>query len=206
MTSDLLDTMRARLADAESDAQRLRDAISVMEGGSGIAATPRRRESTKEPVVAEPEPKKVVPLGKLISALKTEPGQSASRLAKDSGGNQPAILSLLKEAELSGSVRREGERRGTVWFVVNTDESKAVAKAAAEDEVAAKAAEIETRMKTPRRRAPLTRQKATSTSSKSVKDEQPAQAMASDQKVSEPNTELTTDKDASAETSAPPAS
>jgi hypothetical protein len=57
-------------------------------------------------------------------------------LAKATNGDSRQLLSLLKEQEDAGQVRRSGQRRGTRWHLI-TDE----------DRIAARAAELEDQRK-----------------------------------------------------------
>jgi predicted HTH transcriptional regulator len=111
--------MRQRLADAEQDAERLREAIGVLEA----AETPKpangrtRRQSTASKVADTPTT--VVLSGKLLKMIDEQDGRSATELAKETGGDQKAILALLKEAEQDGKLTRTGQRRGTRWHLTN---------------------------------------------------------------------------------------
>jgi hypothetical protein len=120
--------MKQRLADAESDAKRLREAIKVLQAEETPKPTNgrARRQSAKpevtpeaETVTPEAEPSKVVPLGKLLKMVEANPGTTTTGLAKMTEGDQSSILTLLKEAESDGKVTREGQRRATSWFVTN---------------------------------------------------------------------------------------
>lgn len=103
---DILTTLKQRLADAEGDAERLREAIRILEANG------------HEPAPPKPAPATVVPLGKLLKWVGDHPGTTTTTIAKQTGGDQAAVLALLKEAEQAGKVRREGERRATAWHLV----------------------------------------------------------------------------------------
>jgi len=74
----------------------------------------------------------VVPAGKLVTLLGTSEGMSTADLADQTGGDRQQLLTLLRELEAAGQVRRSGERRRTRWHVI-TDE----------DRIAARVAELE---------------------------------------------------------------
>lgn len=50
-------------------------------------------------------------------------GLSTSALAKDTGGKTSQALTLLKELEHDGKIRRSGRRRATRWHWI-TDEQR----------------------------------------------------------------------------------
>lgn len=155
MTS-ILTTMRERLAEAESDAERLRAAIQILEQAEPSPRVKRTRAAaTAAPAAAAPAtaaapapaaapaapaprkrkaaPKKaakaVVPLEKLLKVVGDKPGMTTTAIAKETGGDQSVLLELLKESEQKGEVRRQGQRRATSWYLV-TDEDRIAARAA----------------------------------------------------------------------------
>jgi hypothetical protein len=73
-----------------------------------------------------------VPAGKLQALLIGSGGMSTGDLVDQTGGDRQQVLTLLRELEAAGEVRRTGERRGTRWHAV-TDE----------DRIAARVAELE---------------------------------------------------------------
>jgi hypothetical protein len=112
--------MRQRLIGAEADAQRLRDAIRVLEAGDSpkpVNGHRTRENATAAKVAAEPT--EAVPLGKLIEMINEQDGRSATELSRETGGDQKAILALLKEAEADGKLVRTGQRRATRWHLTN---------------------------------------------------------------------------------------
>ena len=93
---------------------------------SGKAAPPRARRRSKP---AKPE---VVPAEKLEVLLRSHGDLSTGELAEQTGGDRQQILTLLRQLEEQGQVRRSGERRNTRWHAI-TDE----------DRIAARVAELE---------------------------------------------------------------
>jgi hypothetical protein len=65
----------------------------------------------------------VVPAGKLVSLLGTGNGMSTADLTAQTGGDRQQLLTLLRELEAAGQVRRSGERRSTRWHAI-TDEDR----------------------------------------------------------------------------------
>ncbi len=74
----------------------------------------------------------VVPAGKLVTLLGGGDGMTTAELAGQTGGDRQQLLTLLRELEAAGEVRRSGERRNTRWHAI-TDE----------DRIAARVAELE---------------------------------------------------------------
>lgn len=65
----------------------------------------------------------VVPAGRLEVLLSEDGGLTTSALAERSGGNRDQVLTLLRELEAEGRIRRTGQRRGTRWHAI-TDEDR----------------------------------------------------------------------------------
>lgn len=114
MPTDLKASLEAQLQAAESDIDRLRAAIAILDDEPKAA---KPKPSTRKPVAKSNAKKATVPLGKIVAAIKKQPGMTTSTLAKQLGSDQSQILDALKKQE-GKQVRREGERRGTRWFVV----------------------------------------------------------------------------------------
>jgi hypothetical protein len=112
-----------------------------------VPAPRRRKPAAKKPA------KSVVPLEKLLKVVGENPGLTTTAIARETGGEQSALLELLKESEQKGDVRRQGERRATSWYLI-TDEDRIAARAA---EIAAqsKAAGAKGSAKPARRKAPV---------------------------------------------------
>jgi hypothetical protein len=102
---------------------------------SRAAASPRR--AARGGRRAKPQRKtEIVPAGKLELLLADTGGLTTSALAEQSNGNRDQVLTLLRELESAGRIRRSGQRRSTRWHVI-TDE----------DRVAQRAAELAARRK-----------------------------------------------------------
>jgi hypothetical protein len=83
----------------------------------------------------------VVPAEKLQVLLGSSDGVTTTVLAEQASGDRDQVLTLLRELEAAGRVRRTGERRGTRWHLI-TDE----------DRIATRAAELESQSKRTRAR------------------------------------------------------
>lgn len=77
-----------------------------------------------------------VPAGRLERLLSENGGLTTSALAERTDGDRDQILTLLRELERAGRIRRTGERRSTRWHAI-TDE----------DRIRERAAELERRRK-----------------------------------------------------------
>jgi hypothetical protein len=123
-TIDLRSLLETRIKEAEADIEKLRAALNAIDEPHSAPAPRPSRAVTK--TAAKPQ-LKAIPLEKLLKVITEQPAITTTTLAKETGGHQSAILALLKEQEGS-QVRREGERRGTRWFVI-TDEDRVAARA-----------------------------------------------------------------------------
>jgi len=64
-----------------------------------------------------------VPAGRLELLLSENGGLTTSVLAERANGNRDQVLTLLRELEAAGRVRRTGQRRSTRWHAI-TDEDR----------------------------------------------------------------------------------
>ncbi len=85
------------------------------------AAKPRRR-APRRPRVAATR-REVVPAEKLEKLLSDTDGLTTSALAETANGDRDQVLTLLRELETAGRIRRTGQRRSTRWHVI-TDEDR----------------------------------------------------------------------------------
>jgi hypothetical protein len=96
MPIDLKASLEAQLQAAESDINRLRVAIAILDDEPKAA---KPKPSTRGPVAKSDVRKATVPLGKIVAAIKNQPGMTTTTLAKQLGGDQSHILDALKEQE-----------------------------------------------------------------------------------------------------------
>jgi GTP-sensing pleiotropic transcriptional regulator CodY len=66
---------------------------------------------------------KAIPADGLESLLSENGGLTTSALAERTGENRDHVLTLLRELETAGRIRRTGQRRGTRWHAI-TDEDR----------------------------------------------------------------------------------
>lgn len=123
-TIDLRTLLETRIKEAEADIQKLRAALNAINEPPSAPASRTRRAAIH--TASKPQPK-AIPFRKLMKVITEQPGITTTTLAKETSGDQRAILALLKEHEDS-QVRREGERRATRWFVI-TEENQVAARA-----------------------------------------------------------------------------
>jgi hypothetical protein len=110
---------------------------------NGSAPTPQSPKPARKRRAKFAKRAEVVPAGKLEVLLGASDGLRTTVLAEQASGDRDQVLTLLRELEKAGQVRRTGQRRGTRWHLI-TDE----------DRVAARAAELEAQSKrTPARKS-----------------------------------------------------
>jgi hypothetical protein len=71
----------------------------------------------------------VLSAGQIERLLSENGALTTSALAERANGNRDQILTLLRELEQAGRIRRTGQRRGTRWHAI-TDEERIEARAA----------------------------------------------------------------------------
>jgi hypothetical protein len=124
--ANIVTNIDRRLADLHAEGAHLERARSALVNGSQPAPAPKPRSTASKPVEAKYQ---VVPAGKLTALLARTGGLRTAELAKATNGNPAQVLTLLKEQELAGEVRRTGTRAATRWQVI-TDEDRIAARAA----------------------------------------------------------------------------
>jgi hypothetical protein len=106
---------------------------------SPAAASPARRARSRRRAKTRTGTD-VVPAGRLEALLSENGGLTTSTLAERTNGNRDQVLTLLRELETAGRIRRTGQRRSTRWHAI-TDE----------DRIRERAAELARRRKRPAR-------------------------------------------------------
>lgn len=115
------------------------DAPQGSSPAQGKPVRPARRRVAKATKVKTA----IVPAGTIEVLLSGSESLTTTALAEQANGNRDHVLTVLRELETAGKVRRSGERRSVRWHAI-TDE----------DRVAARVAELEAQSKaTPRRPA-----------------------------------------------------
>jgi hypothetical protein len=128
-TEQLRESIEGRLKELRAEISRFEDARRALSNGSakpakaqtnGTAAKPRkRRQSTRVMLAGEIE--------RILSDCTD--GMSTSAIAEQGGAEPSQVLTLLRDLEKAGEVRRTGERRGTRWHLI-TDEDRIAERAA----------------------------------------------------------------------------
>jgi hypothetical protein len=120
-------------ADEVAQLERARDVLTDARSPDPAPDSPTRRRTrpgaTQKRSSTTKRVSEAVPLPKLIALLADSEGLSTRELATHTGGSSAQILSLLKEQEAAGDVRRSGIRAATRWHLV-TDEDRIAARAA----------------------------------------------------------------------------
>ena len=126
---DIVANIDQRLAELKAEQAHLNGARAALLDHPARAAEVKSRTARRE----SPKPSyEVVPVGKLIALLSGSDGMRTRELSRASSGDPAQVLTLLKEQEDAGQVRRTGARGATRWHAI-TDE----------DRIAARAAELE---------------------------------------------------------------
>jgi hypothetical protein len=135
-TSDIVESIDARLEALAREIEALGAARAALDGGASDGGT------EPHPPTAPPKPRatrrrrarrkggtEVVPAGKLELLLAESDGLTTTALAEQANGDRDQVLTLLRELEAAGRIRRSGERRSTRWHVI-TDEDRIAQRAA----------------------------------------------------------------------------
>ncbi len=141
-TEAIVDSIENRLRELNQEIETLTAARSALDGreagpaaSSAPAATPEsaprrtRRGSTagrgrsRRRAARAARAAEVVPAGRLEMLLSENGGLTTSTLAERTNGDRDQILTLLRELEAAGRVRRSGQRRSTRWHAI-TDEDR----------------------------------------------------------------------------------
>ena len=142
-TQDIVDSIEIRLRELNQEIQSLTAARSALEteaagastrvapaAASPAAGSPagavRRRSRRRARGAAATD---AVPAGRLELLLSENGGLTTSVLAERTNGDRDQVLTLLRELEAAGRVRRSGQRRSTRWHAI-TDEDRIQARAA----------------------------------------------------------------------------
>lgn len=134
-TSEILQNIDRRLADIRREITALQQARIELVNGTRSAApvqrSPRKRgrQRTRKTAV-QGRRVQMVPAGVLERLLGQSDGLTTAALANQAGAEHDQVLTLLKELEAAGRVRRLGDRRATRWQ--RGTEEDAIAERAAE--------------------------------------------------------------------------
>ena len=146
-TQDIVDSIENRLRELNQEIETLNAARIALDGAqerspepvaeirpaAARRATRRTRRRAKAAGAVD-----VVPAGRLEALLSENGGLTTSVLAERSNADRDQVLTLLRELEAAGRIRRSGQRRSTRWHAI-TDE----------DRIRERAAELASRRKRP---------------------------------------------------------
>jgi hypothetical protein len=130
-TEAIVDSIENRLRELNQEIASLtaaRTALDGREDGPTASAPPARRSSTarRKPTARRPRRStravEVVPAGRLEVLLSENGGLTTSVLAERTNGDRDQVLTLLRELEAAGRIRRSGQRRSTRWHAITDDD------------------------------------------------------------------------------------
>ena len=136
-TQQIVDSIDGRLRELNAEIETLDAARSALHGretqsspADGAAASASAPASARKPARRRARRNgrpsssvEIVPAGRLETLLSGGGGLTTSTLTERSGGNRNQVLTLLRELEAAGRIRRSGQRRGTRWHAI-TDEDR----------------------------------------------------------------------------------
>ena len=131
-TQDIVESIENRLRELNQEIETLTAARSALDRDEASRSAPvaaatvaparpakrRSRRRTRSGGASE-----IVPAGRLELLLSENGGLTTSVLAERTNGNRDQVLTLLRELEAAGRVRRTGQRRSTRWHAI-TDEDR----------------------------------------------------------------------------------
>jgi len=125
--TQVIDQLRAQLAETEADAQRLRTAIEALEGAAkqpsgGTSVPPRGRRGTRTRAArsgaSNGRTTKAALSRDVVVKLVTPEGVPARDIRSQVNGSDNQVLKVLKDLESEGKITRSGQRRATRWHRV----------------------------------------------------------------------------------------
>jgi hypothetical protein len=131
-TQDIVDSIDTRLRDLNQEIETLTAARSALGSDGARASAPAAAPAVAPAPRARRRPRRrargaaaaeVIPAGRLEVLLSENGGLTTSVLAERTNGDRDQVLTLLRELEAAGRVRRTGQRRSTRWHAI-TDEDR----------------------------------------------------------------------------------
>jgi hypothetical protein len=131
-TQQIVDSIDDRLRELNREIETLDAARTALGSERASRPSPRPRvaasSQTRKPARRRPRRKAsgssdIVPAGRLEVLLSENGGLTTSALAERTNGDRDQVLTLLRELEAAGKIRRTGQRRGTRWHAI-TDEDR----------------------------------------------------------------------------------
>jgi len=121
---DLVRSIDGRIRELNDEIASLQDAREALTNRSAPARVPSLRRAVRAKRVIRRRPvlkREVLLAGVLERMLADSDGLTTAAIAEQGRADRDQVLSLLKELETAGRVRRTGERRATRWHAY-TDE------------------------------------------------------------------------------------
>ncbi|MGN6869718.1 MAG: hypothetical protein ACTHMY_15100 [Solirubrobacteraceae bacterium] len=125
-TEAIVDSIENRLRELNQEIASLtaaRTALDSREKPAAASAPPVRRKATARRARRSTRAAEVVPAGRLELLLSENGGLTTSVLAERTNGDRDQVLTLLRELEAAGKIRRSGQRRSVRWHAI-TDEDR----------------------------------------------------------------------------------
>jgi hypothetical protein len=114
----LRSSITSRLGELDDERGQLLAALAALNGHpvdkptASPPSMPRTRRRTR--TASKPRAKSLA-TERLLKLVTDNPGQNSAALAKLAQADPARVLTLLKEMEVAGTVRRSGRARGTRW-------------------------------------------------------------------------------------------
>jgi CRP-like cAMP-binding protein len=124
-TEAIVDSIENRLRELNQEIESLTAARTALDGRDARPAAPAppvRRKSTARRARRATRTVEVVPAGRLEALLSENGGLTTSALAEQTNGDRDQVLTLLRELEAAGRIRRSGQRRSTRWHAITDDD------------------------------------------------------------------------------------
>ncbi len=131
-TEAIVDSIESRLRELNQEIETLTAARTALDGAQASPAKsaapvrserPTRRRTRRTRRTKRARDVEVVPAGRLEVLLSENGGLTTSSLAERTNGDRDQVLTMLRELEAAGRIRRSGQRRGTRWHAI-TDEDR----------------------------------------------------------------------------------
>lgn len=136
-TEAIVESIENRLHELNQEIETLtaaRAALGSRANGPAVAQAPATAPSTRRSSRSSngartrsrrraARPAEVVPAGRLELLLSENGGLTTSALAERTNGDRDQVLTLLRDLEAAGRIRRTGQRRSTQWHAI-TDEDR----------------------------------------------------------------------------------
>jgi hypothetical protein len=127
-TEAIVDSIDSRLRELNQEIESLTAARTALDGRgdrppASAPAARRRSAPAARRARRSAQAVEVVPAGRLEVLLSENGGLTTSVLAERTNGDRDQVLTLLRELEAAGRVRRSGQRRSTRWHAI-TDEDR----------------------------------------------------------------------------------